>query len=49
MRSLNSTNFEQGNVDYIQFWVMDPYVERAITQNNSGKIYFNLGRYLKMF
>jgi cell surface protein SprA len=25
MRSLNSTNFEQGNVDYIQFWVMDPY------------------------
>jgi cell surface protein SprA len=26
MRSLNSTNFEQGNVEYIQFWVMDPYV-----------------------
>ncbi len=26
MRSLNSTNFEQGNVEYIQFWVFDPYV-----------------------
>jgi hypothetical protein len=25
MRSLNSTNFEQG-MEYIQFWVMDPYV-----------------------
>jgi cell surface protein SprA len=50
MRSLNSTNFEQGNVDYIQFWVMDPYIGKgAITQNNSGKLYFNLGRYLKMF
>jgi cell surface protein SprA len=37
MRSLNSTNFEQGNVDYIQFWVMDPYIGKgAITQNNSG-------------
>jgi cell surface protein SprA len=43
MRSLNSTNFEQGNVDYIQFWVMDPYIGGAITQNNSGKLYFNLG------
>jgi cell surface protein SprA len=44
MRSLNSTNFEQGNVDYIQFWVMDPYVGKgAIPQNNSGKLYFNLG------
>jgi cell surface protein SprA len=37
MRSLNSTNFEQGNVEYIQFWVMDPYVGQAIPQNNSGK------------
>ncbi len=44
MRSLNSTNFEQGNVEYIQFWVMDPYVGKGqIPQNNTGKIYFNLG------
>jgi cell surface protein SprA len=44
MRSLNSTNFEQGNVEYIQFWVMDPYVGNGEAQtNNTGKIYFNLG------
>jgi len=44
MRSLNATNFEQGNVEYIQFWVMDPYVGKgAIPQNNAGKLYFNLG------
>ncbi|PAM91944.1 cell surface protein SprA [Flavobacterium sp. IR1] len=44
MRALNSTNFEQGNVEYIQFWVMDPYVGNGQAQvNNSGKIYFNLG------
>ncbi|HEY4617767.1 MAG TPA: cell surface protein SprA [Flavobacterium sp.] len=44
MRSLNSTNFEQGNVEYIQFWVLDPYVGIGkIPQNNTGKIYFNLG------
>lgn len=44
MRSLNSTNFEQGNVEYIQFWVLDPYVGAGnIPNTNSGKIYFNLG------
>lgn len=44
MRSLNSTNFEQGNVEYIQFWVLDPYVGTGeITPTNTGKIYFNLG------
>lgn len=44
MRSLNSTNFEQGNVEYIQFWVLDPYVGNAEAQpGNTGKIYFNLG------
>ncbi len=44
MRSINSTNFEQGNVEYIQFWVLDPYVGRGeIAPQNTGKIYFNLG------
>ena len=44
MRSLNSTNFEQSNVEYIQFWVLDPYVGNASAQpSNVGKIYFNLG------
>ncbi|HEY1196930.1 cell surface protein SprA [Flavobacterium sp.] len=44
MRALNSTNFEQGNVEYIQFWVLDPYVGTGQSQpGNSGKIYFNLG------
>ncbi|TRX26614.1 cell surface protein SprA [Flavobacterium franklandianum] len=44
MRSLNSTNFEQGNVEYIQFWVLDPYVGAGeIPTTNTGKIYFNLG------
>lgn len=44
MRSINSTNFEQGNVEYIQFWVLDPYVGKGATdQGNDGRIYFNLG------
>jgi cell surface protein SprA len=44
MRALNSTNFEQGNVEYVQFWVLDPYVGNGQAQpTNTGKIYFNLG------
>ncbi len=43
-RALNSTNFEQSNVEYIQFWVMDPYEGIGkIPDTNTGKIYFNLG------
>ena len=43
-RALNSTNFEQQNVEYIQFWILDPYVGAdAIDPTNTGKIYFNLG------
>ncbi len=44
MRAINTTNFEQGNVEYIQFWVLDPYVGKGnISPSNSGKLYFNLG------
>jgi cell surface protein SprA len=43
-RSLNSTNFEQGNVEYIQFWMLDPYIGNLPAgTGNSGKIYFDLG------
>jgi len=43
-RALNSTNFEQGNVEYIQFWMIDPYFGvDALNAANTGKIYFNLG------
>ena len=46
MRSINSTNFEQSNVEYIQFWILDPYYnEQGTVENvgNTGKLVFNLG------
>ena len=30
-RALTTTNFEQSNVEYIQFWLMDPYDHYSIT------------------
>lgn len=41
MRSLSSTNFEQSNVEYIQFWVLDPYEDGDAT--TPGELVFNLG------
>lgn len=32
MRSLTTNNFEQANVEYIQFWLMDPYDNYSITE-----------------
>ncbi len=32
MRALNTNNFDQANVEYIQFWIMDPYQNYSITQ-----------------
>ena len=31
-RALTTTNFEQSNVEYIQFWLMDPYEHYSISQ-----------------
>ena len=46
MRALGTTNFEQSNVEYIQMWVLDPYVGHGALpadSSNKGKIYFDLG------
>jgi cell surface protein SprA len=41
MRSLSSTNFEQSNVEFVQFWVLDPYVDGEAT--SPGELVINLG------
>ena len=54
MRSLNTTDFVQANVEYIQFWLMDPYQNYSIDPTEGGpqiinpadfggELYFNLG------
>ncbi|UOY07845.1 cell surface protein SprA [Muricauda sp. SCSIO 64092] len=43
MRSLSSTNFEQSNVEFVQFWVLDPYVDGETTGANTGELVLNMG------
>lgn len=41
MRPLNTTNFEQANIEFVQFWVMDPYTDGIAT--DAGELVINLG------
>ncbi len=40
-RQITSTDFEQQNVEYIDFWLQDPFQESP--SNPGGKLVFNLG------
>lgn len=42
MRQLTTNDFEASNVEYIEFWMMDPFVEEN-EKNTGGKLFFNLG------
>jgi cell surface protein SprA len=42
-RRLETTDFENANIQYIQFWMMDPFNSDNPYQNNSGELYINLG------
>ena len=44
-RKLDNTNFENSNIEYIEFWLLDPFVENGKNNvnNTGGDLYFNLG------
>lgn len=42
-RQLTTTDFERSNVEYIQFWIMDPFIYPENSNNQGGKLTFNLG------
>ncbi|WP_233525649.1 T9SS outer membrane translocon Sov/SprA [Chitinophaga silvisoli] len=41
MRALDNTDFETSNIQYIEFWVQDPFINN--TTSTGGDLYFNLG------
>ncbi|MEG1521731.1 MAG: cell surface protein SprA [Bacteroidales bacterium] len=42
MRKMENTDFEANNYEYIQFWMMDPFIYDTLAVNG-GDLYFNLG------
>jgi cell surface protein SprA len=43
MRAVQTNDFEAANIEYIQFWVMDPFNADNINPSNTGDLYFNIG------
>ena len=46
MRELNTTDFETANIEYIEFWLLDPFIytnEQADAYEYGGDFYINLG------
>ena len=46
MRRLDTNDFEQANIEYIEFWMLDPFIytrENGSASDYSGDLYFNLG------
>ena len=43
MRSIDYSDFEASNIEFIEFWMMDPYSKNGATSSNTGDLYFNLG------
>jgi len=41
MREIITSDFETANIQYIKFWLMDPFVENPA--HGGGDLYFNLG------
>lgn len=43
MRKMDNSNFDSNNVEYIQFWLMDPFLDPDNPNTDGGDLYFNLG------
>ena len=46
MRKLDTNDFEQANIEYVEFWMMDPFVytrQDGTSQKHAGKLVINLG------
>ena len=43
MRPINATNFEQSNVEFIEFWLLDTFSELSTMEDDLGELYLHLG------
>ncbi|MCU0328037.1 MAG: cell surface protein SprA [Chitinophagales bacterium] len=41
-KSINNTNFETNNIEYVQFWILDPFI-KSNNLSVKGDMYINLG------
>ncbi len=42
-RKLDYTDFESTNIEYLEFWMLDPFIYNAEKPNVGGDLFFNIG------
>ena len=43
MRRLDNTNFDQSNIEYVQFWLLNPFLDPENPNYDGGDLYLNFG------
>ena len=46
MRKLETSDFETANIEYLEFWLLDPFIytrEKGVAEDYGGDFYINLG------
>ncbi|MCM1162734.1 MAG: cell surface protein SprA [Muribaculaceae bacterium] len=43
MRKMDNTNFETSNIEYIQFWMLSPFLDPDADNLDGGDLYLNFG------
>lgn len=43
MRKMDNTNFEQSNIEYVQFWLLNPFLDPEADNLEGGDLYLNFG------
>jgi cell surface protein SprA len=43
MRKMDNTNFDNSNIEYLQFWMLDPFLDSDNPNTEGGDLYFNFG------
>ena len=43
MRKMDNTNFESSNIEYVQFWLMNPFMDPENPNYDGGDLYLNFG------
>lgn len=43
MRKMDNTNFDASNIEYLEFWMLDPFLDPENPNTAGGDLYFNFG------
>ncbi|MCD4698184.1 MAG: cell surface protein SprA, partial [Bacteroidales bacterium] len=43
MRQIETPDFESANIEYLEFWLMDPFADGSPNNGTGGELYINLG------